>query len=1072
MTTCESQMICTDEQRRQAVRQNPHLNGLDYVEIIDEEMVRDRPVRLSLFFLDQAPRDLRPENIRITGGTRIRDLKVLDLEMCGRDDPELDDCLIVTLDRPGDLSGYRLCIVDLDKAGKPSERLHPAFDPRYACLDFDFQSNCPSDLDCEPGQVCLPEVLPEPEIDYLAKDYASFRQLILDRLAVVMPEWQERHVPDLGITLVELLAYTGDALSYYQDSVATEAYLDTARQRISVRRHARLVDYRLHEGCNARAWVCIRPQAEGSLELDPTDFYLVTHYETGPAAGSQILSEVDVESVPTSRYEAFEPLLDPPAAPWFTEADLKDSGCLAAKLTDAREAVSRFLWQAMPASLQEALQQPAPLPAAGLQALVDYLNATLENPDLYDKRRFENVELRPWTRSLATGDLSGDALFYLNRALLEDAYPQEIAFRRQAGEPLVFYHALNRISFYDWGYGNCCLPRGTTRATLRDAWEEQGKRAKRYDRKGSPQQQGPDKEPPESRPCDRLRRLRHLQPGQVLVLEEVLGPQTGNPADADPHHRHAVRIVRVEPGIDPLNGQPIVEIEWHAADALPFPLCISAPPGPPDCEPRCDVSVACGNVVLVDHGRRVENPDLGCVPVAATEEHCDEPCRQAEVVLRAGKYRPTLKEGPVVFYQPMGRASAPASSLLQQDPRRALPWIGLESWFDAHCLPGYEPPQAPEKPAPEEPEKGLPPGGQKQPEPSERPALEQKAMDPPASPGTGSQAVASARSAPEEKEEGVPTDRQTWQPRLDLFASQMWDAHFVAEIDNRRRAHLRFGDGELGLQPAAAHRFAATYRVGDGPRGNVGAGKIVHLVLRRQRLSGAQVEISNPLPARGGTAPEPLAEAKLMAPAAFRGDLARAVTADDYAAIVMRDFQDRVQRAAARLRWTGSWYEVLVVVDPLGSRESDPGLLAEIEAHLALFRRIGHDLRVEPARAVPLELHLEVCVEPDYLRGHVKAALLALLGNRRLPDGTLGFFHPDRLSFGEGLYLSEIVAAAQGVPGVESVDVLTLQRLSDPSREALDSGLLRFGPLEIGRLDNDPSFPEHGKLVLTMRGGR
>ena len=72
-----------------------------------------------------------------------------------------------------------------------------------------------------------------------------------------MPEWRERHVPDIGITLVELLAYVGDHLSYYQDAVATEAYLGTARQRISVRRHARLVDYQMHEGCNARAWVTI-----------------------------------------------------------------------------------------------------------------------------------------------------------------------------------------------------------------------------------------------------------------------------------------------------------------------------------------------------------------------------------------------------------------------------------------------------------------------------------------------------------------------------------------------------------------------------------------------------------------------------------------------------------------------------------------------------------------------------------------------------------------------------------------------------------------------------------------------
>ena len=58
--------------------------------------------------------------------------------------------------------------------------------------------------------------------------------------------------------LVEALAYSADQLSYQQDAVATEAYLRTARKRISVRRHARLMDYFISEGCNARTWVHLR----------------------------------------------------------------------------------------------------------------------------------------------------------------------------------------------------------------------------------------------------------------------------------------------------------------------------------------------------------------------------------------------------------------------------------------------------------------------------------------------------------------------------------------------------------------------------------------------------------------------------------------------------------------------------------------------------------------------------------------------------------------------------------------------------------------------------------------------
>ena len=125
-----------------------------------------------------------------------------------------------------------------------------------------------------------------------------------------MPDWQERHVPDLGIALVELLAYAGDHLSYYQDAVATEAYLDTARQRISVRRHARLVDYLMHEGCNARAWVCI--EADSDLPpIAPDDLFFVTglNRDIAPIQGrSCLLTEDQLRTVPSDAYEVFEPL--------------------------------------------------------------------------------------------------------------------------------------------------------------------------------------------------------------------------------------------------------------------------------------------------------------------------------------------------------------------------------------------------------------------------------------------------------------------------------------------------------------------------------------------------------------------------------------------------------------------------------------------------------------------------------------------------------------------------------------------------------------------------------------------
>ncbi len=99
-----------------------------------------------------------------------------------------------------------------------------------------------------------------PHIDYLAKDFASFKRLLRDRITSLVPGSFEDHPADLGTALIEALSYAADHLSYYQDAVATEAYLGTARQRISVRRHARLLDYYLHEGQNARVLCALEVQ--------------------------------------------------------------------------------------------------------------------------------------------------------------------------------------------------------------------------------------------------------------------------------------------------------------------------------------------------------------------------------------------------------------------------------------------------------------------------------------------------------------------------------------------------------------------------------------------------------------------------------------------------------------------------------------------------------------------------------------------------------------------------------------------------------------------------------------------
>jgi len=179
-----------------------------------------------------------------------------------------------------------------------------------------------------------------------------------------------------------------------------------------------------------------------------------------------------------------------------------------------------------------------------------------------------------------------------------------------------------------------------------------------------------------------------------------------------------------------------------------------------------------------------------------------------------------------------------------------------------------------------------------------------------------------------------------------------------------------------------------------------------------------------------------------------------------------------VQRAAATLRWTGSWYTVFMTVDRLGAAPITAEFERDFRAHMNAYRMMGYDLEVDGPIYVPLELELEVCVTPEYFRSAVRAALLTVLSSRTLPDGTRGLFHPDNFTFGQPVYLSRIYAAVSSVPGVQSAQVTRFQIQDQPASSGLAAGKLTLGRLEIAQLQNNPSFPKRGVFRLTMKGGK
>ncbi|RIH82437.1 putative baseplate assembly protein [Calidithermus terrae] len=307
----------------------------------------------------------------------------------------------------------------------------------------------------------------------------------------------------------------------------------------------------------------------------------------------------------------------------------------------------------------------------------------------------------------------------------------------------------------------------------------------------------------------------------------------------------------------------------------------------------------------------------------------------------------------------------------------------------------------------------------------------------------------------------------SWHPRRDLLASDRFAREFVLEVAEDGRGQLRFGDDVLGQAPTPGVAFEAVYRVGNGPAGNVGAEAIAHLLRPPGFPASSVLRVRNPLPAAGGLEPESPEAVRQYAPQAFRRQ-ERAVTEADYAEAAQR--HPEVQKAAATFRWTGSWYTVFVSVDRKGGRPVDAAFAEELLGHLGRLRMAGYDLEIGGPRFVPVDLALEVCVAAGQFRSGVEAALEEAFSTRELPGGP-AFFHPDRFSFGDPLYLSQVYRQALAVPGVASAEVRRFQRFGKTPARELEEGVLSTGRLEVIRLDNDPSRPEFGRLELAMKGG-
>ena len=477
----------------------------------------------------------------------------------------------------------------------------------------------------------------------------------------------------------------------------------------------------------------------------------------------------------------------------------------------------------------------------------------------------------------------------------------------------------------------------------------------------------------------------NLKAGDVLIFEEQYDLQTGL---ANPDHRHAVRLTRVTPGES--QNSAWLDVEWALADALPFDLVIATSiAGHPKYKP----GVALGNIVLADHGRRIRNEMLPPV----------QPGR---------RYRPRLRFTNPTFAAPFDSHAArkrPAFQTMQYQPYEAFACVQLHQYAQYFAEQGKENVQ-----------------------PRLLPDLVKDTLTIPAA----------------DADMQVMMMGYNWTLRRDLLNSGPFDRDFQVEMEDGRQAYLRFGFGDMGKLPDPGDRFVATYRIGNGSRGNVGADTIAHVIEpvgSIQPLEDLIKCVRNPISARGGCDPENIQSARLYAPCAFHTQKA-CVTPADYARQICQ--HPAVVHAMAHTSRVGNRRMVMLYVQRAGDLALDSAFQQELKAFIEPYRLMGCDIEIKNPRYVPLQIKLGIHLKPGASTLIVQRALSQAFSQEILPGGDIGFFYPHRFDFGQSVYQSQVIAHAMAVPGVEWVEVQQFRRVDSHT----DVTEIIIEPREIARL--------------------
>jgi hypothetical protein len=1088
---------CCSENRKAAVIGNPTLNGIDYLEVVDHEAPSGSPRQQTLlvYCLKAAPVNLTPANVLIQGGESITEIAAVWLAPASPPPSQATaaektyfasltnpaQILVIRTSVAGDFSPYTLRLVnDATQATEDSFQVTEAldgFDPQLAEVSFSFKVECGPDFDCTPATPqCPPNLLPPPPINYLAKDYGSFRTILLDRLRQLLPSWQGTSEADIGVVLAELIAYAGDQLSYQQDAVATEAYINTARSRISLRRHALLVAYRVHDGCNARAWVQLTAGVPVFLDHTVTRFYTFA-----PAMPSSLaVGAGNEQAALDAGVIVFQPMQD-------------------ANLFPEQNQMQFYTWG----------DTNCCLPQGATEAT---LMGSYPNLQPGDVLIFKEV-LGPQTGVAADADMRHRCAVRLTAVTTQNGRGQPLVdplFERGTGAPIVSASQLpTPVTEIQWSVDDALLFPVCISSKFLDSngdeqlltnvsvvlgnvvLADQGLQMAGVPLKTVPE---PNLFLPPSPAADRCNPTAKVpfpvryrpRIADSPITQAVPLPVAGSPVTPASVPLLSTGFVSLTDS----NGFVCLMVEPDAPWSWPQYFGIVAQPNATN-KANFDLAVVfCPSGGAAGIGANVtleQFTDLTLAP-NTNNNAINQLNSQSRFVAVTPGFNPPANN-PTTFPAGPTRLTNSGTTQLQDaggvtylvvQPANPLSWPplfailaqgNLEDPSQFNLLLLYQPPSGAV--------------GVQIPVVVERFTDVSLATAPTIfASGSDLITVRSFEQAPNpslsaydlmnyDANQAVPAITltgtlggidTTWTAAPDLLASGPADTNFVVEIEADGTAYLRFGDDTNGQQPLSNTAFSAAYRIGNGTAGNVGADSLVFFA-GDPRIAAC----TNPIAASGGVDPETNEQIRRRAPQAFLTQ-ERAITMTDYANTTEANTQ--VEDAVAMLRWTGSWYTVFIAAEPQSGGNLTQPLKKSLTQYVNRFRLAGQDLKIESPNYVPLEIALTVCVDPSYFQSYVKQSLLQVLGNGTLPNGQPAFFAPGRFELGQTVYLSPLYAAARTVAGVRTVTATAFQPQGIQTQAYLDIGEIPLGPFQVARMDNDPSRPNNGQLTLTMEGGK